>query len=72
MSSIATVLAGAGLNPSVDFINPVNIQVIERDFPSADDILGSFNQSCVAGNYTQQATNFGALYELDYTVTVDS
>jgi hypothetical protein len=38
----------------------------------ADDILGSFNQSCVAGNVTRQATNFGSLYVLKYTVTVDS
>jgi hypothetical protein len=57
-------------DPDVDFIDSVNVRVIERDFPSADDLIGSVNQSCTPGSYTKVLTGSLAIYSLKYTVSV--
>src|SRR5262245_13330903 len=58
-------------NPNIDFVGSVNVKLIERDFPSADDVLGSFSQSCNAGNHTKVLTGAGSIYELKYTVSIN-
>jgi hypothetical protein len=57
-------------DPDVDFIDTVNVRVIDRDFPSADDLIGSVNQSCSPGSYTKVMSGSLAIYTLKYTVSV--
>lgn len=48
----------------------INVKVFEADWPTADELLGSFNVFCTPGHYTQTVTGFGSNYDVVFDVVV--